>query len=229
MRESTMGEEQVPSWRKNEEWELGRVFMSESSKRADLMLRAEATDPRRINFGYERAVMEEHSRFVAEREAAIANRTKRDKGFVERRQFIVTLEGIVHDQVRPGDDPEKGRWFGPNAFPIRPSDYDRYKSVLGKNRNNRGMSTIVEWRGKGGTASHFALGVNIDHGPDYAGQLGEIKNQIDEGKLDDITYFHSEHMGFTGRLADVPTVIVDVDPETIKLLANLWMHSERQG
>ena len=111
---------------------------------------------------------------------------------------------------------ELSEWFGPRSEVIKTSRFDDYKNKI---------DMIVETETEDRRFSHLALGIDVTFGSkDLSKKFDAIRKNIENGKLAEIKYFHSDRQHFTGRLRNVPRVVVGVELERVRELGLLWMN-----
>ena len=149
-------------------------------------------------------------------------RVKRDKERVERKKKDIQelgtgptkkaqlLEALLTEQI------ELSNWFGDNTYTIVPAEYDDLF---------HGVDLALEIEDKAGV-KHLALGVDVTSSPiSIRKKLKIIKNNIADGSLTAMEYFHSEDHDpkYYGPMNDILQVVIGVDSKTIKELGELWM------
>lgn len=107
---------------------------------------------------------------------------------------------------------EQSNWLGENASIIPTSDYDDIVN---------GVDAIAEFSEEGKNPYHLGLGVDVTYSSHIKKKFEKIKKSIDKGKLSEIKYFHSTNMDFTGKLSQIPRVVISITRETLRELVNL--------
>jgi len=102
-------------------------------------------------------------------------------------------------------------WFG-NAELGRPTKFDDYVN---------GIDVLMTLFDKEDNATHLELSSDLTFGTQASSdKLQKVIGDIDRGDLAKVKYFHSDHMGFTGALTDVPRTVIGLDrtnlPEFIR-------------
>ncbi len=115
---------------------------------------------------------------------------------------------------------ELSNWFGKDAVTIKTSRYD---DIVNK------IDSLVEFRKEPGSASYLGLAIDVTMSKEMDEKLESIRKQIDSGKLSEVKYFHSKHIGMTGTLHDVPRVIAAANQGTIRQLTELWMENDNKA
>lgn len=57
-----------------------------------------------------------------------------------------------------------------------------------------------------------------------AEKFNKITNNVRNGKLATINYYHSELMGYTGKLIDVPRTVIALDQHNMQKFLRNWLH-----
>lgn len=125
---------------------------------------------------------------------------------IDAKKLAIIFESIFNEHA------ELSNWLGENAAVIPTHEFD---DII------NGIDAIVEFSKEGKNPDHLGLGIDVTYSSHLGEKFGKIKERIDNGKLSSIKYFHSDNMGFTGRLSKVPRVVVSVDKETVKELVVL--------
>jgi hypothetical protein len=131
-----------------------------------------------------------------------------DKQDLEAQKIATVFEAIFCEHS------ELSNWLGENAMVAPTTKFDDYVN---------GVDAIAEFNeDEGRIQRHLGLGIDVTYSQFLKKKLLKIKEKIDNGKLSQIKYFHSDNMNFTGRLSGVPRVVVAVQKETVKNLAEAW-------
>lgn len=131
----------------------------------------------------------------------------------EAKKLATILEAIIYREIELSD------WLGPNAMTVRPSEYDDIKN---------GLDVMVEFPEEQRRASHLGLAIDVTFSDDLTGKFERIKKEIKEGKLTNVKYFNSEHMGIRGELKAIPRVVVGASLQIVKELSDLWMEGKKK-
>lgn len=112
---------------------------------------------------------------------------------------------------------ELSEWLGSNAETIRTSEYD---DII------NGIDLIVEFT-DAESSKHLALGVDVTFGTrEIREKFERIKAEIDKNELAEVKYFDSHNI--TGRLKQLPRVVVGVEMDTVISLAALWYRKKNE-
>lgn len=113
------------------------------------------------------------------------------------------------------DTAQNQHWFGERSEICKASRFD---DIL------NGVDMITTVLDKQDVARHFEIATDLTMSTNgLAEKFNRIKNDVHRGKLAQIDYFHSDLIGFTGRLKDIPRTIVSLDKANVeKFLAN-WL------
>lgn len=169
---------------------------------------AERIDPRSSVFAktYKPEEIARDEAYVRAREQTFAREDTPEKR--ENARQAEALESIVLEQT------DEGEWLGPDAHAIRTSRFDDIKN---------GVDSVVEFRRSKREATYLALGIDVTFSQNDAlwKKFEKIVEDIDHGKLAEVKYFHSEHLGYAGRKPDLPHVVVGVDYHHVQELMRL--------
>ncbi|GAC1412390.1 MAG: hypothetical protein NVSMB66_1300 [Candidatus Doudnabacteria bacterium] len=133
--------------------------------------------------------------------------TKKDGPSVEIQKLAKILEAIIHHQIEVND------WFGPNVNTIKPTEYDDFINKIDE---------IVEFE-EADSATYMGLAIDATTSADTTKKLKQIKSEIERGQLPKIKYFESAHLHIKGQKANLPRVVVEIHPSTIRKLMELWV------
>lgn len=148
---------------------------------------------------------------------------KRDAAEVARREaaFDLTPSKIYADILEAVvcEHGELSEWFGAKSQVIKTARFDDIKNKI---------DMVIETETEDKQFSHLALGLDVTFGSrdlheNFTGR-GGIKEQLMNGTLAEIKYFHSDRQHVTGRKRRVPRVVVGVEIERVKELGLLWMN-----
>ena len=131
----------------------------------------------------------------------------------KHKKLATVFEAIVHEHA------ELSEWFGPDAETIKPSRYDDIKN---------GVDTIAELKEGGKSVTHLAMGIDVTFSVDAEKKFKRIKQEIENGTLAEVKYFHSEYMEVRERLSNVPRVVIGADEKTIRELSTLWLEGRKK-
>lgn len=132
---------------------------------------------------------------------------------IENRQKLIkatVAEGLIYRGI------SKYGWF-PGAKAIKTCEYDDYVN---------GIDLMAEFGGDGQSPQNV-MGLMIDvtfSGRALEKKFARIEQEIEEGHLASIKYFHSKNNPrFMGRFSDVPRVVVGMQHTLVEQLAKQWM------
>jgi hypothetical protein len=125
---------------------------------------------------------------------------------IEAKKMAIIFESVFNEHA------ELSNWLGENALIVPASEFDDIVN---------GVDMIAEFSEEERNPHHLGLGIDVTYGIFLKKKLEKIKEKIDSGKLSEIKYFHSDSMGFTGKLSQVPRVVVSIKKETLKELVEL--------
>jgi hypothetical protein len=109
---------------------------------------------------------------------------------------------------------DNNNWFGRGAQMIVPARYD---DIV------HGVDALVELESsQKGFFSNLALGVDATVSANLDRKLRRILDEIGNGSLTKVRYFHSDRQRFTGQKNDIPRVVVGADHRTIHDLMQPW-------
>lgn len=113
------------------------------------------------------------------------------------------------------------QWFGPRSE-IGPSSW--VDDELG------GIDLIATVMNQSNVARHFQIASDLTISyPQMTQKINRLKQNVFNGELATINYYHSELMGFTGRLTDVPRTVVSLEIENIKRFLTTWQQEPEQA
>lgn len=142
--------------------------------------------------------------YVQEREAEWASRQQRESE-LEAKQLATVFEAVIHNGV------DKGGWFGDNSRTLPINVFDDY---------HNGIDALVERQSDTQGFSHLALGIDVTYSDvEVAKKIARTTGKLRRGELTQVDYFHSAAMGITGKLADVPHVVVGMERANVLTLA----------
>ncbi len=108
----------------------------------------------------------------------------------------------------------KGHWFGPNSEIKHTSKYDDIKNGVDM------VSTILD---NEDSAHHLAIASDLTFSKmNSSEKFNRILNNIQAGKLAEIKYFHSELLGFTGKLSNLPRTVIGLDVKNLETFLTNW-------
>lgn len=125
---------------------------------------------------------------------------------VKAKKLAIIFESVFNKHA------ELSNWLGENVSLIPTSEYDDIVN---------GVDAIAEFAEEEKNLHHLGLGIDVTYSSYLKKKLEKIKEKIDNGKLSEIKYFQSSDMNFTGRLAQVPQVVISASREIIKKLVEL--------
>jgi hypothetical protein len=107
------------------------------------------------------------------------------------------------------------KWFGEETEISPTAKYDDYKNKV----------DIVATFTDNDRPDHLALSTDLTYGTGASAEkFYNIIDDIEKGKMASLRYFHSEHMGYTGRLTGVPKTIIGLDKTNVAEFIRLWTH-----
>jgi hypothetical protein len=109
----------------------------------------------------------------------------------------------------------KNFWFGERSELVKASKYDDEMN---------GIDMITTTVDQSNTARHFEVASDLTiskHG--LMSKLMRIKNDVAQDKLAQINYFHSDLIGFTGKLSNVPRTVVALDHTNMTMFLRRWL------
>lgn len=125
---------------------------------------------------------------------------------IEAKKMAVIFEALFNKHGEQSD------WLGGNASIIPTSEYDDIVN---------GVDAIAEFAEEGKNPYHLGLGIDVTYSSHIKKKFEKIKEKIDNGKLSEIKYFQSINMDFTGKLSQIPRVVIAITKETLKELVDL--------
>lgn len=125
---------------------------------------------------------------------------------IEAKKMAVVFEALFNKHGEQSD------WLGENASIIPTSEYDDIVN---------GVDAIAEFAEEGRNPYHLGLGIDVTYSSHIKKKFEKIKEKIDNGKLSEIKYFQSINMDFTGKLSQIPRVVIAITKETLKELVDL--------
>lgn len=87
------------------------------------------------------------------------------------------------------------------------------------------MDATGTFRAGEGRYGHIGFSTDLTYGYDASTEKIEgIINDINAKRLSKIRYFHSEAMGYTGQLSNLPKTVIGLDSEHVAEFIRLWTH-----
>ncbi len=133
------------------------------------------------------------------------------------------LQGKMSDSEKLGhiyeaaflDSASRHKWFGDRSEITKASKYDDIMNGIDM------VTTIMDEKN---SAKHFEVSSDLTiskHGA--AEKFNRIANDVRRGKLATLNYFHSDLIGFTGKISDVPRTVVSLDRENLNRFLTNWL------
>ncbi len=142
-------------------------------------------------------------------------------------EIAVRLKSYMEQKLSPGskmgfifesaflDIGSKNSWFGENSELTHASKYDDLKNGVDL------VSTILR---PNDSAHHLAIASDLTYSqPSSSAKFNRVANGIHAGNLAEIKYFHSDLLGFTGRLRNVPRTVIGLDVKNLELFLTNWL------
>lgn len=106
-------------------------------------------------------------------------------------------------------------WFGDQSELVHTSKYDDI---------NNGVDAIVTIKKEDSSARHIALASDLTYSYEQSSvKYSKIVNDVYAGRLAKIKYFHSDMLGFTGRLTNLPKTVIGIDKNNLKKFLTNWL------
>lgn len=125
---------------------------------------------------------------------------------IEAKKLAVIFEAVFSEQA------ELSNWLGENSTVIPTCEYD---DIINS------VDAIAEFSEEEKSPQHLGLGIDVTYRKYLHEKFKKIKENIDRGTLAEIKYFHSGSLNFTGKLSQIPRVVVLAKRETVKELVEL--------
>lgn len=109
-------------------------------------------------------------------------------------------------------------WLGEETHALKTTNFDDYKNKI---------DIIAEMTNKSGYKKQLGLAIDASFAKDLDGKFKEIRDMIKAGKLSEVKYFKSDN--YSGRLRNIPRVVVGVSLDTVKELASMWEKGDMEG
>jgi hypothetical protein len=114
------------------------------------------------------------------------------------------------------DAANKQKWFGNETNIMRTTRFDDYFNAV---------DAIAEFQDGNDKFGHLALSTDLTFGYDSSlRKIEDVLRAIDNGTMARLRYFHSDAMGYTGQLRDIPKTILGMDQENLPEFVRLWTH-----
>lgn len=112
-------------------------------------------------------------------------------------------------------DVGKQGWFGENSELVHASMFDDIENKI---------DTVATIRRPDSSARHIAIASDLAFGFERASaKFNHIIQDVHTGKLAQMKYFHSDLLGFTGRLKNIPKTVVGLDKENLNSFLLNWL------
>ncbi len=155
------------------------------------------------------AVMNDLKKVLSLEEKFAANTSKSD---LEAKRLSSIFEMYFVDAANTQ------KWFGDKTNIMRTTRFDDYIN---------GVDAIAEFQDDSDKFGHLAMSTDLTFGHDASlGKIEEILRSIDGGEMARLRYFHSDAMGYTGQLRDIPKTILGMDRENLPEFVRLWTHQK---
>lgn len=106
-------------------------------------------------------------------------------------------------------------WFGGNSEITRASRYDDIKFGVDM------VGTVVNPEN---TAQHFEIASDLTFSYNKAGEkFMRIRNDLHRGKMAQMNYYHSDLMGYTGQLRNIPRTVIALDTNNLQKFLVNWV------
>lgn len=110
---------------------------------------------------------------------------------------------------------DKNGWFGPRSEIIRASKYDDIKN---------GVDMISTVERDDDSFHHMAIASDLTYSQQGSVEkFNRIVQNIRRGNLAQIRYFHSDLIGFTGQLSNIPRTVIGFDVNNLNLFLKQWV------
>lgn len=147
---------------------------------------------------------------VAELEKTFTRQQAAD-GTQEQKRLATVFENFFIDAANTE------QWFG-NAEVMRSTRYDDYVN---------GVDVLTTLYDDEDRASHLEMSADLTFGTNASNtKLEKILHDIESGRLAKVKYFHSDHMGFTGALKDVPRTVIGLDKHNLPEFIRQRVHGD---
>lgn len=119
---------------------------------------------------------------------------------IERKRISDIFEYFFIDAVT------KNNWLGKSEL-MRSTKYDDYFNGVDI------LGTLLQ---ENNNAQHLEIGTDLTYGSNASNKkLERIVSGIENQHLGQIKYFHSDHLGFTGRIKDIPRTVIGLDKNNL--------------
>lgn len=125
---------------------------------------------------------------------------------LDAKKLADVLEFIMNKQIELSD------WLGEDVYTYKTSYYDDWVN---------GVDTLLEFNREENPASYMGIAFDITYSDHLHKKLNRIKDEIDNGQMATIKYFKSENEDFTGKLSNIPRLVIGADRKTIDELMEL--------
>jgi hypothetical protein len=133
------------------------------------------------------------------------------------------LEGTMSDSEKLGhifeaaylDLATRHSWFGEHSEITKASKFDDIMN---------GVDMITTVLDKTNSVRQFEVATDLtisSHG--VVKKFTQLADKVREGELAEINYYHSDILGYTGRLRDVPKTLIALDPRNMQSFLRNWM------
>lgn len=113
------------------------------------------------------------------------------------------------------DAATQNHWLGRSEL-MRATKYDDYFNGVDI------LGTLIQ---ENDTAQHLEIGTDLTFGTTASNKkLERIISGIENQKLGHVKYFHSDHLGFTGRLKDIPRTVIGLDRHNLPEFIRCHLH-----
>lgn len=109
----------------------------------------------------------------------------------------------------------KNQWFGERSEITKASKFDDEMN---------GIDMITTTVDESNTARHFEIASDLTISRNgLMEKLMKIKNSVAQDKLATINYFHSDMIGFTGKLSNVPRTVIGLEQNNMRQFLRHWL------
>lgn len=153
------------------------------------------------------AVFEDLKKVAAQEKLFERDDTPQDK---EKKRVANVFEAYFIDAANTQ------QWLGPQSRFDPTTKYDDYFNQVD------GTGTFKEGAGRYG---HIGFSTDLTYGYDASTEkIEDIISAIDAKRMSKIRYFHSEAMGYTGQLSNLPKTVLGLDKVHVGDFIRLWTH-----
>jgi hypothetical protein len=154
-------------------------------------------------YGQETIKRDEETVKKLENKFSARNTSEEDK---MKKKFATIFESVFNTHA------ELSEWLGSSAYITPAATYDDYVNHI---------DMIAEFEEEAFGNSHLALGIDVTFSNKLGDKFRRIKDEITTGELAVVKYFKSNNEDFIGQLANIPRVVIAIDPKTITELVEL--------